>query len=219
MKPSPVLTIGIVLTAVLSFALVLFSPSAAKAQTAPQGVAGAYAEQSDAEQITESFTTLILHADGTFMLVEASDRQQKTFVGTWQQGDALTVEGTVVGADSAWWSFWAHFAPREWSQALHNWLLLMLTGLTLTGIATSRGKPLEAMGPLALATGAFGLGYYFTDTGAVFEARSVHIGFGLLFSMGLMTLGAGLLVTGTRRSQRPQARATSEKSSSRHLGK
>jgi hypothetical protein len=133
-------------------------------------------------------------------------------------GCAVSVAGTVVGADSAWWSFWAHFAPREWSQALHNWLLLMLTGLTLTGIATSRGKPLEAMGPLALATGAFGLGYYFTDTGAVFEARSVHIGFGLLFSMGLMTLGAGLLMTGTRRSQSPQARATSEKSSSRHLG-
>jgi hypothetical protein len=40
-----------------------------------------------------------------------------------------------------------------------------------------------------------------TDSGAVLEARSVHIGFGLLFSLGWVVLGVGL---GTKRAPRPQ---------------
>jgi hypothetical protein len=33
----------------------------------------------------------------------------------------------------------------------------------------------------------------------------VHVGFGLLFSLGWVVLGVGLLTAGTKRSPRPQA--------------
>jgi hypothetical protein len=82
----------------------------------------------------------------------------------------------------------------------------MLTGLTLIGVATVRGKSLRRMGAMALAMGAFGLVYDLTDTGAVLEARSVHVGFGLLFSLGWVALGAGLVAAGTRRAEGSQAR-------------
>jgi hypothetical protein len=108
----------------------------------------------------------------------------------------------IVGAESVW----AYFAQRGWPQQLNDWLLFMLSGLTLVGIATVREKPLRGMGALALAMGAFGWVYDLTDTGAVLEARSVHIGFGLLFSLGWVALGAGLLAVGTRRARIPQAR-------------
>jgi len=44
-----------------------------------------------------------------------------------------------------------------------------------------------------------------TDSGAILEARSVHVGFGLLFSVGWVVLGVGLLAAGTKRALRPQA--------------
>jgi hypothetical protein len=65
---------------------------------------------------------------------------------------------------------------------------------------------LRGTGALALAMGAFGRGYYLTDTGAVLEACSVRMGFGLLFSLGALALGVGLLAAGARRAQRPRAR-------------
>jgi hypothetical protein len=99
-----------------------------------------------------------------------------------------------------------YFAQRGWAQHLHDSLFFILSGLTLVGISTIRGKPLRWMGELALAMGAFGWGYYLTDTGAVLEARSVHIGFGLLFSLGWVTLRVALWAAGTRPAQRPQAR-------------
>jgi hypothetical protein len=101
---------------------------------------------------------------------------------------------------------WVFFAQRWWSHYLHDWLALMVTGLILIGIATARGKPLGRMGASAVATGAFGWVYYLTDAGAVSEARSVHVGFGLLFSLGWVALGAGLLAAEGRRAQSPQAR-------------
>ena len=54
---------------------------------------------------------------------------------------------------------------------------------------------------MVLATGMFGWGYYLTDTGAVFEARAPHVGFGLLFSLGWVTLGIGLWARGTARTR------------------
>jgi hypothetical protein len=117
-------------------------------------------------------------------------------------GSGWGVVAAIVGAESVW----AYFAQRGWPQQLNDWLLFMLSGLTLVGIATVREKPLRGMGALALAMGAFGWVYDLTDTGAVLEARSVHIGFGLLFSLGWVALGAGLLAVGTRRARIPQAR-------------
>jgi hypothetical protein len=99
MKRSRLLIMGIVLTAVLSFALVSFNPPATEAQGSPAGVVGAYAEQFESEQSTGTFTFFSLHADRTFTLVEVSGGQQKTFVGMWQPVDALTVEGRVIGAE------------------------------------------------------------------------------------------------------------------------
>ena len=81
----------------------------------------------------------------------------------------------------------------------------MLTGLTLTGIATVRSRWSRGTGAVVLATGVFGWVYDLTDSGAVLEARSVHIGFGLLFSLGWVVLGVGLLAAGTMRASRPQA--------------
>jgi threonine/homoserine efflux transporter RhtA len=98
------------------------------------------------------------------------------------------------------------FAKGWWSHYLHDWLALMVTGLMLIGIATARGKPLGGIGALAVATGAFGWVYYLTDAGAVFEARSVHVGFGLLFSLGWVALGVGLFAAGGRLAQSPRAR-------------
>ena len=58
---------------------------------------------------------------------------------------------------------------------------------------------------MVLATGVFGWVYYLTDSGAVLEARSVHVGFELLFSLGWVVLGVELLAAGTKRAPRPQA--------------
>jgi hypothetical protein len=55
---------------------------------------------------------------------------------------------------------------------------------------------------LPLAMGALGWAYSFTDSGAIFEARSVHVGAGLLFALGWVALGFFLLLTGGVHSDR-----------------
>jgi hypothetical protein len=40
--------------------------------------------------------------------------------------------------------------------------------------------------------GVLGWGYYVTDSDAILEARSIHVGFGLLFSLGWVALGVTL---------------------------
>jgi succinate dehydrogenase/fumarate reductase flavoprotein subunit len=74
----------------------------------------------------------------------------------------------------------------------------MLTGLTLMGVDTVRSEWSRRTGAVVLATGVFGWVYNLTDSGAVLEARSVHVGFGLLFSLGWVVLGVGLLAAGTK---------------------
>ena len=71
--------------------------------------------------------------------------------------------------------------------------------------ATVRSEWSRGTGAVVLATGVFGWIYNLTDSGAVLEARSVHVGFGLLFSLGWVVLGVRLLAAGTRRAPRPQA--------------
>jgi hypothetical protein len=124
-------------------------------------------------------------------------------------GMALAVYGLgwgVVTAIVGGASVWTYFAQRGLSHYLHDWVLLLLIGLTLMGIATVRSGPPRGTGALVLATGMFGWVYYLTETGVVLEARSVHIGFGLLFSLGWVALGVRLLAAGTRRAQSPEAR-------------
>ncbi len=57
---------------------------------------------------------------------------------------------------------------------------------------------------MVIATGVFGLVYYATDPGAALETRLLHVGFGLLFSLGWVALGLGLLAAGTRQARRPR---------------
>jgi len=57
------------------------------------------------------------------------------------------------------------------------------------------------MGVLVLTVGVFGWVYYLTDSGAVLEARSVHIGFGLLFSLGWVALGLTLWLAATKQAK------------------
>jgi hypothetical protein len=105
----------------------------------------------------------------------------------------------------AWgWSVVGAIVGEEWPDYLPSWLSFMLTGLTLMGVATVRSGWSRGTGAVVLATGVFGWVYNLTDSGAVLEARSVHIGFGLLFSLGWVVLG-GLLAAGTKRAPRPQA--------------
>lgn len=103
-----------------------------------------------------------------------------------------SVVGSIVGGE-------------EWPEYLPHWLFFMQTGLTLMGLAIVRSGCSRGTGAVALATGVFGWVYNLTDSGAVLEARSVHIGFGLLFSAGWAMLGGVLLAAGTKRSPRAQA--------------
>ena len=112
---------------------------------------------------------------------------------------------SVVRAIVGGTAVWAYFAQREWPHFLASWLLFMLTGLTLMGVATVRSGGSRGTGTVVLATGVFGWVYNLTDSGAVLEAHSVHVGFGLLFSVGWVVLGVGLLAAGTKRFPRPQA--------------
>jgi hypothetical protein len=57
---------------------------------------------------------------------------------------------------------------------------------------------------LVIATGMCGLVYYATHPGGALETRPVHVGFGLLFSLGWVALGLGLLAAGTRPARRPR---------------
>jgi hypothetical protein len=112
-----------------------------------------------------------------------------------------SVVSVIVGGEAVW----AYFAQREWPHYLASWLLFMLSGLTLMGVATVRSGWSRRTGAVVLATGVFGWVYNLTDSGAVLEARSVHVGFGLLFSVGWVVLGVGLLAAGTKQSPRPRA--------------
>jgi hypothetical protein len=96
---------------------------------------------------------------------------------------------------------WAAFATREdWLSALvwldtpvFWWLQIMLIGLPVAGISTVRARTLRGPGVLLLATGAFGWAYYATDSDAILEARTAHVGFAALFSLGWIALGLVLL--------------------------
>lgn len=88
---------------------------------------------------------------------------------------------------------WAYVVgARGWSPLLLIWLTWLLVGLTLVGITTIRTKALGGWDALPLATGLFGWVYYLTDSNSIVEAHSVHLAFGVLFSLSWVALGYAL---------------------------
>jgi hypothetical protein len=109
-------------------------------------------------------------------------------------GPAWGVADSIADVDP----LYAFFAKLRLPPHLIGWLLPMLIGLTLVGIATVETRTLRSLGALPLATGVAGWIYYLTDSGSVFEARLVHVGFGLLFGLGWVALGGALWSVGMR---------------------
>ena len=62
---------------------------------------------------------------------------------------------------------------------------------------------------MLLLIAASGWAYYFTDSGAVFgavfEARPVHVGFGMLFAVGWVVLGITLRLGEARQAEDPSS--------------
>jgi hypothetical protein len=75
---------------------------------------------------------------------------------------------------------------------LDVWTLTLFVGLLFVGVALVGTRTLRVLGSLLLAMGSFGLAYHFTDSGAIFEARLVHVGLGALFSLGWVAVGLAL---------------------------
>jgi hypothetical protein len=62
---------------------------------------------------------------------------------------------------------------------LDVWTLTLFVGLLFVGVAL-------------VGTRTLSLAYHFTDSGAIFEARLVHVGLGALFSLGWVAVGLAL---------------------------
>src|SRR5215211_359923 len=107
-------------------------------------------------------------------------------------GSVLLVVANIVHVEPL--LYW-YFAERGWPPSLTEWLAVMDSGMILVGIAAVGTGPLRVLGALTFAIGVFGWGYDLTDSaGVALEAapRLVHVGFGLLFSLGWVMLGPGL---------------------------
>jgi hypothetical protein len=111
---------------------------------------------------------------------------------------------------------WHTYAPTTGYPALllhvwvpRVWIPMLFAGLLLGGVGalggrTLGGRSVRRLGVLLLAMGTCGWVYYFTDAGSLFEARSVHVGFGLLFSLGWVVLGLMLWAGGERQARGPE---------------
>ena len=91
---------------------------------------------------------------------------------------------------------WYSYAGGKAGASLLNWLPLLLSGLTLVGIATIRVKALRSWESLPLVTGVVGWAYYFTDSGGILQTRPGHVAFGALFSLGWIATGYALCSRG-----------------------
>jgi hypothetical protein len=137
-------------------------------------------------------------------------------MGLWawcvDRAGRLGETGITIGIMGSGWGIFGslvNVAPRYESLLLYwydMWIPTLLVGVTVAGLATIRPKKLWSLGSLQLSMGMPGWGYYLTDSGAFFEARSVHIVFGVLFSMCWVALGLGLRAAGVQRVAEPLAR-------------
>jgi hypothetical protein len=97
-----------------------------------------------------------------------------------------------VGSTSAPFGF-SFSEAGPYDTPLVWWLQVMLVGRPLAGISIARARMQRGPGVLLLAMGTFGWAYYATDSGAILEARTAHVGFGGLFSLCWIALGLVLL--------------------------
>jgi len=109
-------------------------------------------------------------------------------------GSVAGVVGGIAGGDPVQ----EYLVRGGWPANLSVWLVSLLAGLTVVGVAAVPKGPLTGLGVVALAMGSFGWCYYLTDSGAVLEARTVHVGSGLLFSLAWVAWGAWVWARGTR---------------------
>ena len=102
----------------------------------------------------------------------------------WQEGRTLP-EGNNEAAAVAQQGW---LLMTLWS----SWLGLLLAGLTIAGLAAVRTRGLRGWGLLLLIMALFGWVYQFTGVGTPVEAHSIHIVFGVLFSLSWVVLGYAL---------------------------
>jgi hypothetical protein len=113
-------------------------------------------------------------------------------------GISLGLIGSALGAVKALVkvaapSLYPHNAPSDRALLLLSvWTPMLFAGLLLAGLALAATRTLRSLGALLLVVGASGWTYYLTDSDAILEARSVHVAFGLLFSLGWVALGLTL---------------------------
>ena len=124
-------------------------------------------------------------------------------------GSAL---GTIRNLEDVAGQLWHSYAPTTGYPALLLyiwvpivWAPMLLASLLLSGVGAIGEKRMRGLGTLLLAMGTCGWVYYFTDSGSLIEARSVHVGFGLLFSLGWVVLGLMLWAEGARQTRGPNS--------------
>ena len=132
-------------------------------------------------------------------------RLAQTGIVTGLVGSAL---GTVRNLEHVAGHLWHTYAPTTGYPALLLnvwvpivWVPMLFAGLLLGGVGAVGKRTVRGLGTLLLAMGACGWVYYFTDSGSLFEVRSVHVGFGLLFSLGWVVLGLMLWAEGARQAR------------------
>ena len=92
---------------------------------------------------------------------------------------------------------------------LDVWTPTLFSGLLLVGFALAGTETLRVLGAFLVAMGSFGWAYHLTDSGAIFEARLVHVGFGVLFALGWVAMGLVPWTGGYAREAKPEKPRTS----------
>lgn len=104
----------------------------------------------------------------------------------------LDIAGIASTADR-----YGYVVGKGWPPQLFDWFPWLLVGLTLIGMASVRTGSLEGWAPLLLAMGLFGWTYYISESGGIAQMRTIHVLFGLLFSLSWIGLGCLLWSRGS----------------------
>ena len=113
-------------------------------------------------------------------------------------GSAWRIEPHFVDV----YPLYLYFAERGWPPYLLDWLLYLLTGLTLIGVGVVRAQALGRWSGLPLAGGLSGWVFYVTDFFGTIGLLLIHIMSGVLFGLSWVVLGYVLWIEG-RSNQRP----------------